>query len=298
METIPNTYINTYLKAEKNASEYTVRCYHIGLKSLFNYLYEQKVSYIKASKDDIRGYLAQLKNQGLSKATMACRLSAIRSFYRYLLREEIIKENPVANIASPKLDRRIPKFLTTEEINTLFTMPEPATPQGQRDRALLELFYASGMRVSELANLNLENIDLEGREIRVLGKGAKERIVLMGKPAAAALTNYINSGRQKLLNGKKSNALFINRSGKRLIPRRIQKIMDSYGTRAGLAHKVYPHLLRHTFATHLLDRDADLRVVQELLGHASLSTTQIYTHVSKAQAKKVYLAAHPMAKES
>jgi integrase/recombinase XerC len=162
---------------------------------------------------------------------------------------------------------------------------------------LLELLYASGLRVSELAQLNLEQVNLDTHEIRVWGKGAKERIVLMGEPAAKALTTYLRQGRPKLLGKKGSNALFVNRYGGRLPERRIQIILGKYASSAGIDKKVHPHLLRHTFATHLLDGGADLRVVQELLGHADLSSTQIYTHVTKSQAKKVYLSAHPMARQ-
>ena len=161
----------------------------------------------------------------------------------------------------------------------------------------MELLYASGLRVSELVNLNLEQVNFENREIRVWGKGAKERMALMGKPAATALTTYLSQGRPKLLGKKGSSALFLNRYGQRLVERRVQRILEKYANIAGIDKRVHPHMLRHTFATHLLDGGADLRVVQELLGHASLSSTQIYTHVSKSQARKVYLSAHPMAQK-
>ncbi len=166
---------------------------------------------------------------------------------------------------------------------------------GQRDKAILELLYASGLRVSELAHLHRSQIDMDTREIRVIGKGSKERLVLMGKPAQQAIAAYLKEGRHKLQGKKKTEAVFINRYGKQLIERRIQKIVKYYAKQSGINKKVHPHTIRHTFATHLLDGGADLRVVQELLGHASLTTTQIYTHVSQTQAKKVYLAAHPLA---
>ena len=205
--------------------------------------------------------------------------------------------NPLDKAASPKLDKRLPSFLTIEEITRLLEAPDPATPEGQRDRALLELLYASGLRVSELVKLNLEQVNLAAREIRVWGKGGKERIVLMGEPAARALTTYLKENRPKLCGGKRTNALFLNRYGERLPERRVQRILEKYADIANIEKRVHPHMLRHTFATHLLDGGADLRVVQELLGHASLSSTQIYTHVSKSQARKVYLSAHPMAQE-
>jgi integrase/recombinase XerC len=208
----------------------------------------------------------------------------------------MVSASPVAD-TSPKLDKRLPSFLTMEEIERLLNAPDLSTPQGQRDRALLELLYASGLRVSEVVSLNLERIDLDTNEIRVWGKGSKERVVLMGKPAANALNIYLNQGRPNLLGKKGSSALFLNRYGGRLVERRVQRILEKYAKIAGIGKRVHPHMLRHTFATHLLDGGADLRVVQELLGHANLSSTQIYTHVTKSQARKVYLSAHPMAKE-
>ena len=210
----------------------------------------------------------------------------------------MISTSPVATTSSPKLDRRLPSFLTKEEAVQLLQAADLTTPQGQRDRALLELLYAAGLRVSELVRLNVEHVSLESYEIRVWGKGSKERVVLMGKPAAKALEVYISQGRPELLSKKRSSALFLNRYGERLTERRVQRILGEYARLAGIDKRVHPHMLRHTFATHLLDGGADLRVVQELLGHANLSSTQIYTHVTKSQARKVYLAAHPMAQEN
>ena len=304
MQEVFNRYIN-YLEAERNASPYTVRNYTSDLlgskniKGFFAFLTEKGIETLdKADRSLLRDYLAYLVEQGLVKASIARKLSAIRSFYRYLVREEILPVNPVQETSSPKLDKRLPSFLTTEEITRLLEAPDLTNPQGQRDRVFMELLYASGLRVSELVGLNLEQVNLDTREIRVWGKGAKERMVLMGEPAARALIAYLNNGRQKLLGEKRSSALFLNRYGGRLTERSIQSILEEYAHLAGIGKRVYPHMLRHTFATHLLDGGADLRVVQELLGHASLSSTQIYTHVSKSQAKKVYLSAHPMAQEN
>jgi integrase/recombinase XerC len=235
--------------------------------------------------------------QGFVKASIARKLSAIRSFYRYLLRERIMSTSPLATTSSPKLDKRLPSFLTIEEVKQLLEAPDLSTPQGQRDRALMELLYASGLRVSELVNLNLEQVNLDSREIRVWGKGSKERMVLMGKPAAQALQTYLSQGRPELIGNKRTSALFLNRYGERVTQRRVQRILEKYASLAGIDKRIHPHMLRHTFATHLLDGGADLRVVQELLGHANLSSTQIYTHVTRSQAKKVYLSAHPMARE-
>jgi integrase/recombinase XerC len=297
MQEIFNKYIN-YLEAERNMSAYTVRNYTTDLLDFFNFLRAKDISSLKeVDRLTLRDYLSHLMKQGLVKASIARKLSAIRSFYRYLLREGVISTSPAATTSSPKLDKRLPSFLTIEEMKRLLQAPDLSTPQGQRDRALLELLYASGLRVSELAQLNLKQVNLDTHEIRVWGKGAKERVVLMGEPAAKALTTYLSQGRPKLLGKKRSNALFLNRYGGRLPERRIQIILGKYASSADIDKKVHPHLLRHTFATHLLDGGADLRVVQELLGHADLSSTQIYTHVTKSQAKKVYLSAHPMARQ-
>jgi len=296
MQEVFNRYIN-YLEAERNASAYTVRNYKADLLDFFYFLKKKKADSLEIDRKVLRDYLTSLTKQGIVKASIARKLSAIRSFYRYLVREKIISASPIEMVSSPKLDKRLPSFLTLEEVERLLNAPDLSTPQGQRDRALLELLYASGLRVSELVNLDLNQIDLDTNEIRVWGKGSKERMVLMGEPAAEALRNYLKQGRLKLLGDKRINALFLNRYGQRLPERRVQKMLEDYAKKAGIGKRVHPHILRHTFATHLLDGGADLRVVQELLGHARLSSTQIYTHVTKGQARKVYLSAHPLAKE-
>ena len=283
-----------FLEAEKNASKYTVRNYTRDLLEFFAFVTEKKIESLKdVNKLTLRAYLAHLLEQKFAKSSIARKLSAIRSFYRYLMREELVKASPAATTVSPKLDRRLPVFLTVDEAKRLVESPDITQPYGQRDRALLELLYASGMRVSELVSMNLEHVDLATNEIRVWGKGNKERMVLMGAPAHHALTEYIEHSRPLLLGGKKSNALFVNRYGERILVRRVQKILLKYSI--SINKKIHPHILRHTFATHLLDGGADLKVVQELLGHADLSSTQIYTHVTQSQARRIYLAAHPMA---
>ena len=298
MQEVFNRYIN-YLDAERNASHYTVRNYTHDLLDFFSYLKSKKISSLnEVDKQVLRGYLSHLMKEGFARVSISRKLSAIRSFYRYLLREELVETSPIADTSSPKLDKRLPKFLTPEEAVRLLEAPDSSTALGQRDRALMELLYASGLRVSELVSLDLEQINLETNEIRVWGKGAKERMVLMGKPAAAALASYLSQGRPRLLGKKKGYALFLNRDGGRLTERSIQRILRKYTRVAGIKKRVHPHLLRHTFATHLLDGGADLRVVQELLGHASLVSTQIYTHVTQSRARKVYLSAHPLAQET
>ncbi|HUT67578.1 MAG TPA: tyrosine recombinase XerC [Dehalococcoidales bacterium] len=294
MQQVFDKYI-AYLEAEKNASKYTVRNYRNDLLEFFDFVMGQGIKSLKdVNKQTLRAYLAHLMEQGFAKSSIARKLSAIRSFYRYLMREEMISASPAATTVSPRLDRRLPSFLTVDEAKRLVESPDLSQPQGQRDRALLELLYASGLRVSELVNINVEQVNLATNEIRVWGKGSKERVVLIGTPAARALTTYIDKGRRELLGDKKNNALFVNRYGGRLPARTVQKILEKYARNIG--KKVHPHVLRHTFATHLLDGGADLKVVQELLGHADLSSTQIYTHVTQSRARKIYLAAHPMAR--
>ena len=284
-----------YLEAERNVSPYTRRNYTNDLMEFFGFVTRQGIDSFKdVNKLTLRSYLAHLMERGYAKSSIARKLSAVRSFYRYLMREEILGANPAATTVSPKLDKRLPSFLTLEDAKRLVESPDLTQPQGQRDRALLELLYASGLRVSELVNMNIDHLNLATNEIRVWGKGAKERVVLIGVPAAQALHKYITEGRPELLGSKKNNALFVSRYGGRLPVRTVQKILTKYSR--NINKKVHPHILRHTFATHLLDGGADLKVVQELLGHADLSSTQIYTHVTQGRARKIYLDAHPLAK--
>lgn len=295
MQSIFTKYI-AYLEAERNFSAHTVRGYTNNLMEFFSYARESGIESLdRIDKKLIRSYLTDLMESGRAKSSIARRLSAIRSFYRFLMREEIVDISPAATTASPRLDKRLPSFLTLEEAKALVESPDLSKPHGQRDRALLELLYASGMRVSEIVSLDIEQINLATNEIRVWGKGAKERVVLIGQPAALSLGKYIHDGRIVLLGQNMNRALFLNRYGKRLPARRVQKILEQYSK--VIDKKVHPHMLRHTFATHLLDGGADLKVVQELLGHADLSSTQIYTHVTQNRARKIYLAAHPMAGE-
>ena len=303
MQDIFNKYIN-YLVVERNVSPYTVRNYTADLcgskniKGFFTFLKERGISSPgEVDRHVLRDYMGYLVEQGIVKASIARKLSAIRSFYRYLVREGILSTNPIKKTSSPKLDKRLPSFLTIEEVERLLEAADLSDPVGQRDHALLELLYASGLRVSELAGLNLEQVALDTNEIRVWGKGSKERMVLMGEPAAKALSTYLSQGRPQLLGKKKSTALFLNHEGGRLSERSVQRMLEKYTRLAGINKWVHPHTLRHTFATHLLDGGADLRVVQELLGHEKLNSTQIYTHVTKSQARKVYLSAHPMARK-
>lgn len=318
---LPDNYLDdyvTHLQTELNLSPRTVRNYlndivgnleHGEPKGFFQYLTKQGLVFpMGVDKYVIRGYIAWLLDKKVVKNSVGRKLSAIRSLYRFLLREEMISGSPMPvarkhggrlSSFSIKLDKRLPSFLTEDEMQRLLQAPDPTTPIGLRDRAVMEIIYAAGLRVSELISLQDNQIDLYSRELKITGKGNKERIVLIGKPAADAINRYLKSGRPKLVKGKKADpALFVNYHGSRLTARWIQKQMLRYAKLAGIRQEVHPHLLRHSFATHMLDGGADLRVVQELLGHASLSTTQIYTHVSRSHARKVYLASHPLAREN
>jgi tyrosine recombinase XerC len=298
MEEHLNKFI-TYLIAEKNASPYTIKNYRNEIGQFLEFLKEQGIdSWDGVDRYILRRYLAWLQAEGYVKASITRRISELRSFCRYLVREGILDTNPIRAVSSPKVPKRLPDYLDPHEIENLLTAPDATVPQGQRDRAILEVLYASGLRVSELVSLNLSNVNLRSGEIRVWGKGAKERLTLLGGPACKALRRYIQDGRPKLTKeNRPTNALFLNRLGSRLSTRSVSNILDKYAKLAGLERRVTPHVMRHTFATHLLDGGADLRTVQELLGHADLSTTQIYTHVSQARAKEVYRKAHPRAKE-
>jgi integrase/recombinase XerC len=265
-------------------------------KGFFQFLSLRNISNLgEVNKTVLRDYLGYLAGCNIATTSISRKLSAVRSFYRYLSREKIIDNNPVDGMSSPRLEKRLPEFLTIEEVNSLLASPDAKSPAGMRDRAIIELIYAAGLRVSEIAGLDIEDVDLASRTIRVLGKGNKERIAVIGEPARAALLSYLENGRQKLKGNNRCSRLFINYQGQPLTSRWMQMLVSKYAAACGLQKKVHPHTLRHTFATHLLDGGADLRVVQELLGHSNLSTTQIYTHITKAQAKKIYLSSHPMA---
>ncbi len=286
-----------YLQAERNASPYTVRNYERDVGSFLTFLAEQRISSLaQVDRQVLRHYLGWLLEQGYVKASIARKLSALRSFYRYLVQGKKATADAIASVSAPKLEEHLPSFLTPQEVTQLLAAPDVSAPLGRRDRAMLELLYASGLRVSEIVSMDVNQVNLGNREVRVLGKGSKERIALMGRPAVAALKDYLSLGRPQLLGVKGTSALFVNRYGERLSKRAVQLAITKYARRIGLEKRAFPHLLRHTFATHLLDGGADLRVVQELLGHASLATTQVYTHVTQSQARRVYVAAHPRAK--
>jgi len=291
-----------YLIAERNASPYTVRNYRAEIGQFLEFLQDEGVTaWEEVDRATLRRYLVWLAGQGLARASVARRVAEVRSFGGWLVRAGHCPSNPFQTLKPPKTPKSLPRILAPHEVVALLTAPDLSTPQGQRDRAILEMLYASGIRVSELVGLDVGSVDLARGEVRVLGKGDRERIALLGAPAVQALERYLEDGRVKLLGhrpeGRRPNrALFLNRFGTRLSARSVQLLLDRYAAQAGLTKQVTPHVLRHSFATHMLDGGADLRVVQELLGHVQLSTTQIYTHVSKERVREVYERAHPRAK--
>jgi site-specific recombinase XerD len=273
------------LAARRNLSSYTLRNYALDLRGFFAYLEGESTDVLAVDRHVVRGYLATLLEEGVAPASISRKVSTFRGFYRHLRASGAIDTDPLLGVRGPKREHRLPGFLSQEEVTSLVTSPDTDTPQGLRDRAILELLYASGLRVSEVAGLNMLDIDLDGRCLRARGKGGRERTVLMGRPASRALENYLREGRPRLARGAQE-ALFLNRDGGRLSQRAVQSAVRKYSLAAGLGRRAHPHLLRHTFATHMLDGGADLRVVQELLGHASPNTTQIYLHVTEESQRK------------
>jgi tyrosine recombinase XerC len=277
----------SYLEVEKNSSPHTILNYRIDLEDCVRFADStpvEKIDYLL-----LRRFLAHLRAKNFKPRTLARKLSALRSFFRFLLREGLVTHNPAELLLTPKLDRTLPKFLSEDETVLFIEAPDRGTDAGRRDRAILETLYSAGIRVSELVGLNVEDADIVGNIIKVRGKGRKERLVPIGNKAAAALRDYLSRRRHQ------SRAVYLNKSGTRLSDRGVRDIVNKHMLKAALTQHISPHVLRHSFATHLLNRGADLRSVQELLGHVNLSTTQIYTHVSTERLKKVYDRAHPRA---
>ena len=285
-----NRYVEkfmNYLNVEKDASKYTIINYKDDLKYFSNFLESRSLEDVDYLF--IRKYLAKLRSVGYEKRTIARKLSTLRSFFRFLYREGYLKRNPISTISTPKLDKKLPKFLDVASVTRLIESIDAKDVLSLRDRAIMELLYSSGMRVSELVGLNIDRVDLIGNVAKVMGKRRKERISPIGEQAAQALRSYLNK------RASKDNALFLNRFGSRICDRSVRRIVDKYIKKISYREKISPHTLRHTFATHLLERGADLRSIQELLGHSNLSTTQIYTHVTAEKLKSVYDKTHPRA---
>lgn len=289
-------YINDfieYLKVIKKYSEHTIINYK---KDIEDFYYYMDGSILDISHDDVSAYLSYLYDNKLNRNSISRHLSSIRSFYNYLVHEEIISENKFNEINNPKRSNSLPKYIKDNDLERMFLVFNLEDKLEQRNSLILEMLYATGVRVSELVNIKISDINFYDNTIKILGKGNKERIVIYGSFCADSLDRYLKDGRQKLLKGD-TNYLFLNKDGKKISERSIRKILDNIIKKASLDIHVSPHMLRHTFATDLLNNGADLVSVKELLGHESLNTTSIYTHVSGEQVKKVYEMAHPRAKE-
>lgn len=283
----------SYLQAEKNASQHTVKNYQIDLREFSERL--KGLAIVEMTYLDIRSFLAYLNEKNYSRNSISRKLACVRSFFNYLVRENIIKANPAVEVATPKREKQLPKLLDLHEVTHLLDAPCKKTWEEKRDKAILETLYSSGLRVSELVGLNRDDVDFFGGVVRVRGKGKKERIVPVGPMALNAIQDYAKMKSPREPDSGNPKALYMNRSGGRLTDRSVRRMILKYTRRIALKKVVSPHMLRHSFATHMLDRGADLRSVQELLGHENLSTTQIYTHVTTKRIKEAYDAAHPRA---
>jgi integrase/recombinase XerC len=286
-----------YLRVERNASELTIKSYREDLTALTDFLLSQTGQVPRPSEIhtvDLRRYVSALHEAGYAKSSVARHLAALRSFFRFAQREGLVDHNPAKPLRNPRPDRKLPHFLTTAEISRLLQAPPADTPLGRRDRALLETIYSAGLRVSELVAINDQDLDLEAGLVRVRGKGRRERLAPLGRYALRAIRRWL-AHRAAPRRAADSTPLFVNRFGTRLTTRSVARALEKHLRHTGLDRRTSPHTLRHSFATHLLDRGADIRSVQELLGHRNLTTTQIYTHVSTNTLRQAYERAHPRA---
>lgn len=277
-----------YLKNERNYSKLTVKNYALDLDKFNVYLDENHLNYLKLSKDDIRNYLKYLDSIKLKNSSISRTLSSLRSFYSYLVIQNKIKLNPFKLIRNPKKENKLPIFLSYEEFIEILNKIKDDNDLSIRNKLIIEMLYATGLRVSELTNIKLDDININDKSIRVMGKGQKMRIVYFGDYAKDLLVDYLNNNRNELLKAKSSKYLFINKNGNRLTFRGVEYLFDEISKVSSVKYKISPHVLRHTFATHLLQEGADLRSVQTLLGHSSLATTQIYTHITSEYLRDVY----------
>lgn len=288
-------YINDfleYLTVIKKHSDNTINSYKIDLIEF----YEINNNLLNVSEDDVFRYLKYLYDRDLNRNSISRKLSSIRTFYNYLVNNDLVKINYFSDISNPKKNKNLPHYLKDDEINKLFSIPDTSTALGQRNLLIIEMLYATGVRVSELVNIKLKDIDIYNDSIKIRGKGNKERIVFFGSFCKSALEIYLDEGRKEL-DKKGSIYLFLNKFGNKLSDRMIRNILDDLILKAGVEKHVHPHMIRHTFATDMLNSGADLMTVKELLGHESINTTSIYTHVSNEQIRRVYDNCHPRAKE-
>jgi len=287
-----------HVRVEKGLSANTISAYKRDLEKFEQFARKRKLTLESVGRDDLVDFLAGLYRQKLESRTVARQLVTLRNFFRFAQVQDLISEDPSSNLESPKIRRHLPGYLRLEEVEKLLEQPDSKTPTGLRDRAMLEVLYSTGLRVSELIGLGVGDLDAKVGCVRCIGKGDKERIVPVGKKALSMVDKYLREGRPQLLRNARASsgpALFVNRRGAALSRVGVWKILSAYGRRAGLRVALTPHMLRHSFATHLLERGADLRSVQLMLGHADISTTQIYTHVVEERLKQIYKAHHPRA---
>jgi len=284
-----------YIRVEKGLATNSIDGYRRDLVGFAQFLQRERKELKKVTREDLRGFLASLYQRGLSARSVARHLVSLRNVFRFLTREGSLRNDPTAEIDAPKIGQSLPKYLTTTEVESLLRQPDPAKPAGLRDKAMLELLYATGMRVSELIGLRWEDFEINLGVVRCRGKGNKERLIPVGKPALRAVEAYVQHGRPGFAKKRNASFLFLNQRGGRLSRVGFWKILGQYGRTAGIATPLTPHVVRHSFATHLLERGADLRSIQLMLGHSDISTTQIYTHVLTERLKKVYHEHHPRA---
>ncbi len=284
-----------FLSVEKGLSLNTLMAYSRDLKKFFLFLRKEKISWIKAREEDFVKFIRQQSQAGLSARSLARLISSLKAFYKFVVLEGLLKENPAVNLDSPKIWFSLPKFLRVQEVERLLAQPDKKSSIGLRDKAMLELLYATGLRVSELIKLRSKNINLEEGFLLCKGKGGKERVVPLGRSASLAIRVYIARVRPIFLKEKENDFLFLTSRGNPITRQGFWKLLKKYAIQAGLDQKVSPHILRHSFATHLLERGADLRSVQLMLGHSQITTTQIYTHVNRQRLRKVYDRFHPRA---
>lgn len=284
-----------YLSGEKNASPHTITAYRKDIEDYFAFLDKRQVAVEKADHLLIRRYMMELQKNGISKNSVARKMSSLRSYYRYLVRENVIEDNPLTLVSTPKETKKLPKFVHYEDLKELFELPDNS-PAGLRDRAMMELLYGGGLRVSEMCSLKLNQLIFPIRSVKVMGKGKKERLVPLGDYALKAIRAYLEKGRPSLVKteNEEEQGVFLNqRNGRPITDRAVRDVLNKYVTRLSKTLKISPHMLRHSFATHMLENGADIRIIQELLGHERLSTTQIYTHITKSHMMEIYKEAHP-----
>lgn len=282
-----------YLKYQRNYSDFTCNNYKKDLNEYNSFILNNKINYKNMDYNEAKEYVIYLNKKNDAKSTISRKLSSLRTFYKYLVLNNKVESNPFLLVSSPKKEKRIPKFINYNNMEEILNVPNIKTKEGQRERVILEVLYASGVRVSELVNIKLKDIDFSNKNILIFGKGSKERLVSFGDYALEYINLYLKEGRNLLLDGVKSDYLIVGKKSEKLTTRRVEQIIDDIIKRTSIKLNITPHMFRHTFATHLLDNGCDLLVVQELLGHASLSSTEIYTHVSNEHLREVYLKCHP-----